>query len=75
MSLSIEKMLPDNAFWKYFLLICSIPHPSGHEEKLREALIDEATKHGLKCRVDAAGNLAIDRAAAPGHENTPLIIM
>jgi dipeptidase D len=74
-SLSIEKMLPDNAFWKYFLMICSIPHPSGYEEKLREALIAEAEKHHLKCRVDAAGNLAIDRAAAPGHENTPLIIM
>ena len=75
MSLSIEKMLPDNAFWKYFLMICSIPHPSGYEEKLREALIDEATKHGLKCRVDAAGNLAIDRPAAPGREKLPTIIL
>ena len=75
MNLPIEKALPDNAFWKYFLLICSIPHPSGHEEKLREALKAEAEKHSLSCRVDAAGNLAIDRPAAPGKENLPTIIL
>ena len=75
MNLPIEKALPDNAFWKYFLLICSIPHPSGHEEKLREALKTEAEKHNLSCRVDAAGNLAIDRPATPGRENLPTIIL
>lgn len=75
MNLPVEKSLPDNAFWKYFLLICSIPHPSGHEEKLREALIAEAEKYHLTCRVDAAGNLAIDRPAAPGLEKLPVLIL
>ena len=75
MSTAIEKLLPDNAYWKYFLQICSIPHISGHEEKLREFLIAEAAKYALQCRVDKAGNLAIDRPAAPGCENNPVIIL
>ncbi len=75
MNLPVEKVLPDNMFWKYFLLICSIPHPSGHEERLRDVLIAEAEKHGLTCRVDKAGNLAIDRAAAANCEDLPVIIM
>ena len=75
MNTPIEKLLPDNRFWKYFLQICSIPHPSGHEERLRDFLISEAVKHNLLWRVDKAGNLAIDRAAAPGWENAPVIIL
>ena len=73
--MSVEKLLPDNAYWKYFLQICSIPHPSGHEAALRDFLISEAEKHHLAYRVDTAGNLAIDRAAAPGCENYPSIIL
>lgn len=70
-----EKLLPDNAYWKYFLEICSIPHPSGHEEKLRDFLIDEAVKHSLMYKVDKAGNLAIERPAASGCEAFPRIIL
>ena len=75
MNTKIETQLPDNAYWKYFLKICSIPHPSGHEEKLREFLITEAEKYNLKHKVDNAGNLAIERPAAPGCENFPQIIL
>ena len=75
MNSKIESMLPDNAFWKYFLLICSVPHPSGHEEKLRDVLIAEALKYNLTCRVDSAGNLAIDRPAAQGFEELPCVIL
>ncbi len=75
MNTPVEKLLPDNSFWKYFLQICSIPHPSGHEERLRDFLISEAVKHNLLWRVDKAGNLAIDRAGAPGWENAPVIIL
>ena len=75
MSNEIEKLLPDNAYWKYFLKICSIPHPSGHEAALREYLANEAEQHGLQVRIDDAGNLAIDRQAAPGREDYPRIIL
>ena len=72
---AVEKLLPDNAYWKYFLKICSIPHPSGHEEKLRDFLVAEAEKHGLQYRVDPAGNLAVERPAAAGCEGFPQIIL
>ncbi len=63
------------AVWEIFDLICSIPHPSGHEAALADALKARAEKHGLSCRMDAAGNLRIDRAAAPGFEDVPRIII
>ena len=75
MSTEIEKLLPDNAYWKYFLKICSIPHPSGHEEKLRDFLVAEAVKYNLQYKVGNAGNLAIERPAACGCENYPVIIL
>ena len=72
---TIEKLLPDNAYWRYFLQICRIPHPSGHEAALRDMLKEEAEKHHLKTRIDSAGNLAIDRPAAVGCEHYPRIIL
>ena len=59
----------------YFGLICSIPHPSGHEQKLAEKIISLAKEHGLSVRQDDAGNVRIDRPATPGYENAPRIIL
>ncbi|MCI5778417.1 MAG: beta-Ala-His dipeptidase [Lentisphaeria bacterium] len=61
--------------WNFFALICSIPHPSGHERALTEALRDAARDAGLAARMDAAGNLRIDRPAAPGLEAAPTVIL
>lgn len=67
--------LPDNAFWRTFLKICTIPHPSGHEAALRDDLAGTARKAGLGVRIDARGNLAVDRPAAPGCEHFPTVIL
>ena len=75
MNTSIEQLAAGNKFWQYFFKICSIPHPSGHEAQLRDYLIREACSYNLQYRVDKAGNLAIDRAAAPGCEQYPSIIL
>ena len=61
--------------WKYFSLVCSTPHPSGHEDKLCELLTREAEAAGLEVRRDDFGNLRIDRKAAPGYENAPCLIL
>lgn len=61
--------------WEIFELICSIPHPSGHEAALAEALSAMARERGLAVRRDAAGNLRIDRAAAPGFESAPAVLL
>lgn len=63
------------AVWEIFEKICSIPHPSGHEAALAEALAADAERRGLSVRRDAAGNLRIDRAAAPGFESAPAVLL
>ena len=61
--------------WKFFELVCSIPHPSGHEAALAAKLAEVAAGYGLSCRQDAAGNLRIDRPGAPGFEKSPVILL
>lgn len=58
-----------------FSLICSIPHASGNEAALREKLCAVATAAGLQVQVDARGNMAVERPAAPGCSNAPVIIL
>lgn len=50
--------------WQYFSEICSIPRPSGKEEKIREYLLDFASKEGFASKVDKAGNVLITRAGS-----------
>ncbi len=61
--------------WKFFDLICSVPHPSGHEKLLAQKLMDTASAAGLTVRQDSAGNIRIDRPAAPGFETVPTVIL
>ncbi len=42
---------------------------------MKEYLVDFAKKHGLEYRVDAVGNVAIDKPATPGYENRKKVIM
>ena len=69
-----EKLRPA-LLWELFAGICAIPHTSGHEARLRRWIADEAVKRGLKTKTDAAGNLRIDRPAAPGFEHVPPVLM
>lgn len=59
------------AVWREFAAICQIPHPSGREAALRDRLAERGRAAGLTVRLDAAGNLRLDRAAAPGCEHLP----
>lgn len=54
--------------WKHFEAICQIPHPSHHEEKIRQYIIDFAESHALPYEVDTANNIVIRKAATPGME-------
>ena len=63
--------LEPQSVWKFFDLICSIPHPSGHENALAEKLCAVAREAGLTARRDEAGNVRIDRPAAGHAQNDP----
>ena len=49
----------------YFEEIAKIPHPSGHEEKIREYLKDFAKANSFECIEDVAGNIIIRRGENP----------
>lgn len=61
--------------WKYFAEICEIPHPSHHEDKIREYLVWHAGNLGLNCHTDNAGNVIIRKPATPGMEDRKGVIL
>ncbi|MCF7792123.1 MAG: beta-Ala-His dipeptidase [Victivallales bacterium] len=70
----IESLKPKE-FWKNFNSILSIPHPSGHEQKLIQFLKDFSENSGLGYSVDETGNMVIRKPAAKGKERSPGIIL
>lgn len=44
--------LSSNPIWPFFATICSIPHPSKHEEALAQYIINWAKEQGLAVRRD-----------------------
>ncbi|USE36527.1 aminoacyl-histidine dipeptidase [Endozoicomonas sp. SCSIO W0465] len=71
---AIHELQP-HALWQYFSAICDIPHPSFHEEQIREYLIGFAKEHNLEWQSDAVGNVIIRKQATPGMENRTGVIL
>jgi dipeptidase D len=63
------------AVWQHFATLCRIPRVSKHEAALRDHLRAWAEGLGLPCTVDAAGNLLIRKAASPGREGVPGVVL
>ena len=61
--------------WKHFAAICNIPHPSHHEEKIREYVVDFAKAQGLEYTVDEANNVYVRKPATAGMENRKGIVI
>ncbi|NIY84231.1 aminoacyl-histidine dipeptidase [Vibrio hepatarius] len=61
--------------WQFFDKICSIPHPSKHEEALAQYIIDWAKAQGLDVRRDPTGNVFIKKPATPGMENKKGVVL
>ena len=74
MSGKLAKLEPQ-PLWDYFEQICQIPRPSGKEERIRQFLLDFASKNRLKVKTDAAGNVLISKPATPGYENRPGVVL
>ncbi|GHS89631.1 aminoacyl-histidine dipeptidase [Bacteroidia bacterium] len=74
MNTTIETLNP-TAVWKNFKLICSVPHPSRHEEKIRELIVNFCKNIGLNPIVDSANNVIVSKPATPGMENRKGVIL
>ena len=69
------KDLKPELIWKCFDEITKVPRPSCHEEKIREFLVDFAKRNKIAVKTDKCGNVVMKKAATPGHENAPTVIL
>ncbi|HET7833901.1 MAG TPA: aminoacyl-histidine dipeptidase [Gallionella sp.] len=67
--------LQPGSVWRHFATLCSIPRPSLHEAALRDHLIKWAEMRGIETAVDETGNLILRRAASPGCESLPGVVL
>lgn len=63
------------SLWSYFLNICTIPHPSKHEQALVAWIIDWAKQKKIACIKDKVGNLILRKPASAGYEHKTAIIL
>ncbi|RLV59555.1 aminoacyl-histidine dipeptidase [Parashewanella curva] len=59
--------------WQWFETICSIPHPSKHEQALSAHIQAWAKEKGLDFIEDKVGNLIIKKPASVGMENRKVV--
>lgn len=69
------KDLNPKIVFEIFDEITKVPRPSKKEGKIRQWLLDFAKKHNLAAKTDEVGNVVITKAATPGHENAPTVIL
>ncbi|MFY8349855.1 aminoacyl-histidine dipeptidase [Pseudoalteromonas sp. SSM20] len=67
--------LSPQPLWQIFEKICSIPHPSKHEQKISAWIQQFATDLGLEVKEDKVGNLIIKKPATAGMENRKGVIL
>lgn len=67
--------LEPTSLWQLFDKICSIPHPSKHEQQISLWIQDWAKDLGLSIKEDAIGNLFIKKPATQGMENRKGVIL
>lgn len=70
----ISKLTP-NILWQWFDQICTIPHPSYHEEKLANFIVNWAKSKQLFVERDEVGNILIRKPATKGMENRQSIAL
>jgi dipeptidase D len=73
--MSTLSQLKPSSLWQLFEKICSIPHPSKHEQKISLWIQSWATELGLSVKEDAIGNLFIKKPATLGMEDRQGIIL
>lgn len=67
--------LSPQPLWQFFEKICSIPHPSHHEEALAHYIVEWARSQNLHVERDQVGNILIRKPATPGMENRKPVVL
>ncbi|MDE5870029.1 MAG: aminoacyl-histidine dipeptidase [Muribaculaceae bacterium] len=61
--------------WECFDEITKVPRPTHHLDKMKEFLVDWATRHNIEVATDEVGNVVMRKGATPGYENAPTVIL
>ncbi|MCT8345212.1 beta-Ala-His dipeptidase [Photorhabdus kleinii] len=67
--------LSPQPLWGIFAKICSIPHPSYHEEALATHIVQWAQEKELHVERDQVGNILIRKPASKGLENRKAVVL
>ncbi len=70
----LENVSPERVFY-YFEELSAIPRGSGNEEAAAKFVESFAKDKGLFCIRDANNNVFIKKAATPGHEAAPSVLL
>jgi len=70
----LNELQPQQVF-RYFEELCAIPHGSNETKAISDYVADFARSRGLRFRQDGANNVIIRKAAAPGYENAPTVMV
>ena len=73
--MSTLSQLKPASLWQLFEKICSIPHPSKHEQQISAWIQTWAKDLGLQIKEDEVGNLFIKKPATPGMEDKKGVIL
>lgn len=67
--------LSPQPLWDIFAKICSIPHPSYHEEELAKHIVDWAKEKGIHVERDQVGNILLRKPATAGMEKRKPVVL
>ena len=65
---------PESVF-QYFAELSAIPRGSGNTAGIRQWCLDKAAALGISAHADSAGNVILKKAATPGYETHPPVIL
>ena len=71
---SLEGLEP-RPLWEHFLAISRIPRCSRNEAKVREYVLEVATRNGCAHRTDRTGNTVVRKEATAGMEARPIVVL
>lgn len=67
--------LEPKPLWRYFLELSKIPRPSKQESAAAAWVVAQAKALGCQVEQDQVGNILIRKAASPGREGRPAVVM
>lgn len=71
----VLKDLQPRKVFEYFEAISNIPRGSGNEKAISDYMVKFAESLGLEVHQDEANNVYIKKAATPGYEHLPTVIL